>query len=71
MSAQAKMQAGLAFGTVLVIGMLFVSSFWGMVAGVIEAEPIIVLTNLVLIFIFVFALGYLLSSKWYKAKVKA
>jgi len=69
-SVQKNMQAGLAFGIVLVIGMLVVSSFWAMIAGVIETSPITILTNLLLLVAFILVLGWFLQSKWYRNRVR-
>jgi len=69
--AKAKMVTGAAFALVLILGMIAVGSFWLMVAGVLEADVSIVVTNLVILVAFIFALGYLLTSKWYTKTVKA
>lgn len=71
MSVQKNMQAGMAFGIMLIIGMLVVSSFWGMVAGVVQSDPVSILTNLILLVAFVFVLGWFLQSKWYTKRVRA
>ena len=68
--AKAKLMTGLAFAVAMIVGMIAVSSFWLMVAGVLEADATIIVTNLVVVLAFCFILGYLLTSKQYRKAVK-
>ena len=73
MSVQKKMYVGGAFAVVLIIGMLVVTSFWAFVANIMAEEPApiaIMLSNLVLTVVLIFVLGFLLTSTWYKRKMK-
>ena len=73
MSVQKRMYVGGAFAVVLIIGMLVVTSFWSFVANITSTEPVpvaITATNLVLTVVLIFVLGFLLTSRWYKRKMR-
>lgn len=72
-SVKQRMYVGGAFAIVLIVGMMVVTSFWAFVANIAAEEPApiaITATNLVLTVVLIFVLGFLLTTTWYKRKMK-